>query len=179
MPTGSWTGPAAATPWPMPLRRTPTPGSWCSTRRPEIAPQTPFNHQPRYAMNRLLRHVSRATDTQSKTRPVGGGRVGTIAGLTLDDFAARFGAPHERAPDGMGRAFQTDDFYDGKVTALWHFVTPRGVVEVGDYWWNRPDELSVRAADLRAMRWFGRWARVHGLSYTGVGPRGIKIQKKI
>ena len=126
-------------------------------------------------MNRLLRCVSLATAEQSKSRGLGGGRVGTITGLTLQDFARRFGDPHEVSPNGLG--VECDDFQDGKITASWHFVTPRGIVEVGDYWWNKKDELSVRAGNLKALRWFARWARDRGMAYTGWGPRWARPKK--
>ena len=93
-----------------------------------------------------------------------GGRVGTIR-LTLEDFAAKFGNPHESVPPCDWRKYDDLPLLDGagKVSAIWWFQTPRGAVQVGDFWWNRKDELSVRAVDVRAMRWFRRWANIMGL----------------
>ena len=113
-------------------------------------------------MNAMLinSRVSLATTEESKAwfdyylivpvRWRSGGRIGTVWGLTVQDFAKRFGNPHL-----LGE--------DDKTTATWYFWTPRGPVQVGDYWWNRADELSVRAVDKRAFRWFRQWAKQHGL----------------
>jgi len=93
-----------------------------------------------------------------------GGRCGTLF-TTIESFGEKVGDPHERAPkyrdyDGEG----IDGA--GKITALWRFITPRGQVEVSDYWWNPIDQLSVRALDVRALRWFRRWAKICGLQMT-------------
>lgn len=93
-----------------------------------------------------------------------GGRCGTIR-LTLEQFAKRIGDPHEAAPQEQWRKYKTHGLIhgDGKISALWHFETPRGPVEVSDYWWNAKDELSVRAPDVRAVRWFRRWCKEHDI----------------
>ena len=84
-----------------------------------------------------------------------GGRAGTITGCTLDQFQSIFGEPHETG-------------IDGKITRLWYFQTPRGIVAVYDYWWNGPNELSIglrngALGDIRAKRWAVRYFREHGL----------------
>ena len=90
-----------------------------------------------------------------------GGRCDTLD-CSLDDFAKRVGDPHEAVPVSDWRKYNLP-LLDGagKISALWYFDTPRGLVQVSDYWWNPPTQLSIRAADLRAMRWFLRWARLH------------------
>lgn len=91
-----------------------------------------------------------------------GGRVATIR-ATLEQFARRVGNPHVAAPAAEWRDYKGRNLVDGagKVSAIWYFDTPRGPVQVSDYWWNKPDELSVRAIDVRAMRWFRRWCKIN------------------
>lgn len=91
-----------------------------------------------------------------------GGRCGTLF-LSLEDFARRVGDPHKQVPRDQWRKYDQYDLLDGagKISAIWYFDTPRGLVEVSDYWWNPPDQLSIRAADRRALRWFLRWAVIH------------------
>ena len=94
-----------------------------------------------------------------------GGRIGTISGMTLEDFAAKLGDPHDSVPREEWRHYRDRSLLDGcgKVSASWFFMTPRGMVEVGDYWWNRKDELSIRAWDTRSMRWFRRWCKLNSI----------------
>ena len=103
-------------------------------------------------------------------RWVSGGRVGTIA-MSLEEFARRVGDPHQSFPRHQWRNYDLPDeelpkwSADGNITALWRFVTRRGLVEVSDYWWNGNRELSVRACDRRAIRWFSRWCDVHAIEF--------------
>lgn len=106
--------------------------------------------------NRL---VCLATAEQSQNENGHGGRCGSIRGLTPRDFGAKFGEPHD-----------TD--IDGKVNAIWYFMTPRGLTAVYDYWWNRDDELSIGLrngdkdkphGDSRAAMWLARYLREHGI----------------
>jgi len=92
-----------------------------------------------------------------------GGRCSTIR-MTLLAFAKRVGNPHECVPIRDWRRYDLP-LLDGagKVSASWYFWTPRGPVEVSDYWWNKEDELSVRASDMRAMRWFLRWCKLQNI----------------
>jgi len=130
-------------------------------------------------MNRLIRNVALATATQHKRalhdwrhsdcnviprRFLCGGRCGTIR-MSLHDFAKRFGDPHEAAPAAEWRKYDTLPLLDGagKVSAIWWFQTPRGAVQVSDFWWNKPDELSIRALDTRCLRWFLRWCKLRGI----------------
>lgn len=109
----------------------------------------------------IAEHVSLATAEERKAyRCYGGGRAGTLRGLTLQQFAKVFGNPHEHG-DGE------------KVTASWFFVTPRGMVAVHDYWWNKSDELSIGLrnatkgnpfGDPRAMLWVRKYFRALGLN---------------
>lgn len=129
-------------------------------------------------MRNMNRYVSLATAERCRQwfdelpavpqRYRGGGRLATLNGHTLEQFAARVGDPHEAAPREHWRDYNGHDLIDGagKVSASWKFDTPRGLVEVSDYWWNRPDELSVRATDKRALRWFGRWCRQNGFRFS-------------
>lgn len=95
----------------------------------------------------------------------GGGRCGTIR-TTLELFANIVGNPHEAAPAAEWRDYDKP-LVDGagKISAIWCFTTPRGPVMVSDYWWNKPDELSVRAADVRAMIWFRLWCKRMRLAF--------------
>jgi hypothetical protein len=47
-------------------------------------------------------------------------------------------------------------FFDGKVTEVWTFQTPRGLVHLRDYWWNRDGEWSVGAHTGKAAQWLRR-----------------------
>lgn len=100
----------------------------------------------------------------------GGGRQATLYGHTLEDFARRIGNPHQAAPREHWRNYNGHDLTDGagKVSAIWYFDTPRGLVEVHDYWWNRPNELSINATDRRAIRWFKRWCATNGFKFYNV-----------
>ena len=80
------------------------------------------------------KHVRLATpEEHQRRRHGGGGRAGTIH-ATLEGFARKFGDPHETF---------TPENSDGKVTAEWYFMTPRGLISVYDYWWNPPGALSI------------------------------------
>ncbi len=95
-----------------------------------------------------------------------GGRERTLHNITLQQFATRFGDPH---------ATFTPENSDGKVTAEWYFMTPRGLVSVYDYWWNPPGILSIgnrtgqRGAprgNHKAMLWARRYFRECGLEVS-------------
>ncbi len=94
-----------------------------------------------------------------------GGRCASLK-MSLYDFAKRIGDPHEAAPVADWRDYDKPLIHDGKISAIWFFVTPRGYIQVSDYWWNKADELSIRAVDLRAVRWFKRWCRDRGLPFV-------------
>jgi len=109
--------------------------------------------------------VCLATATQHSTRKVGGGRCGTVYGLTLQDFGRRFGNPHDTG-DG------------DKVHAEWYFSTPRGLVSVYDYWWNPKDQLSIGLRNTtktdpfgnhNASMWLARFLREMGIRAIGQG----------
>lgn len=94
----------------------------------------------------------------------GTSRTGTRYGVTLHDLAKRLGNPHEAAP--------VEDRYDykkdlvdgaGKVSAIWYVSTPRGLVEIRDYWWNKRDVMSLGSVDCRAVIWVHRWMDLHNL----------------
>ncbi len=83
-------------------------------------------------------------------------RQGT-AFITLQDFAAKFGNPHQSnsKESGIDGA--------GKVHAIWIIDTPRGTTTIHDYWWNPPDQLSIGASDYRAAQWCRGWLRTQGI----------------
>ena len=114
-------------------------------------------------MGFTARIISRTVALAPIKRTVLGGRVGTLH-TSLEDFASRVGNPHEAAPREHWRNYSGHDLIDGagKVSAIWHLDTPRGPVEIGDYWWNNPEELSIRAKDMRAKLWAVRWLKHHG-----------------
>lgn len=94
-----------------------------------------------------------------------GGRVATLV-CTLHDFAKRVGDPHQAAPRAYWRHYNGPLIHDdGKVSAVWYFDTPRGLVQVSDYWWNAANELSIRACDVRAIHWFRRWCKIHNFRF--------------
>jgi hypothetical protein len=51
---------------------------------------------------------------------------------------------------------------DDKVTFGWCFNTPRGIARLGDYWWNRADELSVWGSH-KSAKWLCRYLRHRGI----------------
>lgn len=80
---------------------------------------------------------------------VGGGRSGTAVCKT-DRLREIFGEPNVVPCD--------------KVTIGWTFVTPRGPVEIRDYWWNVPDaEWSIGAPNIKAARWAAGLLRSYGI----------------
>jgi hypothetical protein len=86
---------------------------------------------------------------------ISGGRAGTVR-ATKDQLVALFGEP------------QKLDNSDDKVKMRWVFRTPRGFVEVRDYWWNAADEWSIGAENgtgtfFKATRWIVRFMRSKGL----------------
>jgi len=89
-----------------------------------------------------------------------GCRRGTVF-ETLDGFARKFGNPHveDFSEDGLDGA--------GKVHAIWTVETPRGIVEVRDYWWNPKDQLSIGAPNGLAALWCRAWLRLHGVKCSG------------
>lgn len=93
----------------------------------------------------------------------GTSRAGTAI-ITLADFADIFGPAHETFEpeifDGpLGKVEESP-----KVTACWYFKTPRGIVTVRDYWWNRLNELSIGAQSYKAALWVARHLRHHGIT---------------
>jgi len=109
------------------------------------------------------RNVCLATAEQVISRDHGGYRVGSVIGLTLQQFAAKFGNPHDHG-DG------------DKVHAEWYFMTPRGLVDVYDYWWNPKNVLSIGLrnckngidGNINAARWLARYLREMGIK-AGLG----------
>ena len=84
--------------------------------------------------------------------PVAGShRLGT-AYISREEFARRFGMPHMQDSDP-----------DASVTVAWSVKTPRGVVEIGDYWWNNKSILSIRATNKNRALWVISWLKCHGV----------------
>jgi hypothetical protein len=83
---------------------------------------------------------------------VSGWRSGT-AFCTLADLRRLFGEP----------TYDATATFDGKVTASWVFITPRGPAEVRDYWWNPINEQSIAAGHWKATFWLSRFLREHGI----------------
>lgn len=124
----------------------------------------------------INKHVSLASTEYSRNRhegkavkfsKMGAGRHGTIY-MSLEQFADKLGNPHESVQRSQWRKYETSGLLDGagKVSALWIFETPRGSIEVSDYWWNKSDQLSVRgtaATHKNAFLWFRKWARGHNI----------------
>jgi len=83
-----------------------------------------------------------------------GYRQGT-AFLTLQEFAKKFGDPHQSNfnEDGIDGS--------GKVHAIWIIKTPRGNAAVRDYWWNPETELSICAPNRMAYLWTKGWLKCY------------------
>jgi len=114
------------------------------------------------------KNVCLATAEQHQAHRIGGGRSGTVYNMTIQQFGHLFGNPH-----GTG---------DGdKVHAEWYFSTPRGLVAVHDYWWNK-NCLSIGTrnttknnpfGDCRATRWLTRYLRERNIdAWTGTEKHG-------
>ena len=89
-----------------------------------------------------------------------GYRVGTAI-ASRDELIECFGRPHI---DDMNYAS------DGKVTTVWCFETPRGSVEIRDYWWNREGEWSLAAGGPKPVRWLMAQLRRQKIKcYFGTG----------
>ena len=83
-----------------------------------------------------------------------GGRSGTVF-ATKEQLATKLGDPHEQdwSEEGIDGA--------GKVHFTYTIDTPRGPVEIGDYWWNPKDQQSIRGP-WWACLWAMKWLRIHG-----------------
>ena len=77
--------------------------------------------------------------------------------IDLETFGRRFGDPHDQdfSENGIDGA--------GRVHAIWHIDTPRGIVQISDYWWNPENQLSIRAATKKAALWVISWLKIHGI----------------
>jgi hypothetical protein len=103
-------------------------------------------------MSRALQHCH-----ISGNQSIMGGRTGTVA-ADESELVARFGNP------------LPVDSADGKVTKRWVIATPRGPVEVRDYWWNGPSEWSIASANHKATKWAVRFLKAHDIkAHRGIG----------
>jgi hypothetical protein len=82
----------------------------------------------------------------SNYQPAMGGRSGTAV-ADYERMRELFGEPHHFAPY---RDYESPQDGDGKVTTVWTFKTPRGIVHVRDYWWNGEGEWSIGAESYKA-----------------------------
>lgn len=80
-----------------------------------------------------------------------GGRMGTAYG-TKTALTKAFGRPNVKPSD------------DGRVTCGWRLMTPRGPIEIRDYWWNAKGEWSIAAGSWKAALWARRALRSHGFN---------------
>lgn len=64
---------------------------------------------------------------------------------------------------------------DEKVTIQWFLNTPRGLVCVRDYWWNRPGEWSL-AGPRKATLWAAAFLRTLG-ARAASGVRGYDVER--
>lgn len=74
----------------------------------------------------------------------------------------------------LGEPDRTD--YDEKVSIRWFLRTPRGLVCVRDYWWNRPGEWTL-AGPRKATLWAASWLRAHGVR-AAFGAAGQALQNQ-
>jgi hypothetical protein len=93
-----------------------------------------------------LRGVTINVSLHSGPAEIGGGRIGTVK-ADQSRLVNLFGPP---------RPVRCSD---GKVTKRWVFMTPRGLIEIRDYWWNRPNEWSLSAQDRKAGLWLRRFLK--------------------
>lgn len=84
-------------------------------------------------------------------------RRGTVF-ATYKELKAVLGSPHEE--DWSEEAIHGD----GKVHFCWYIITPRGIVEIGDYWWNPKEKQSIRTAHNGAYWWIKGFFKLHGIS---------------
>ena len=53
------------------------------------------------------------------------------------------------------------DYTENKVTVIWQLKTPRGLVAIRDYWWNKKGkEWSIGAANHKAALWAINFCRI-------------------
>lgn len=87
-------------------------------------------------------------------RPVMGGRSGSAV-ADFEKLCELFGNPE------MFGKYR--DYDKNKVTVAWTFSTPRGPVEIRDYWWNASGEWSIAAQSRKAAMWLCRKLRKMGV----------------
>jgi hypothetical protein len=92
-----------------------------------------------------------------------GGRIDTLW-IDFDELNSRFVRTH-----------WPETYIDGKVTMGFQFETPRGPIEITDYWWNKIGfEWSVRSQDPRSVIWLVKFLRGIGVPFS----RGKHKEKK-
>jgi hypothetical protein len=96
---------------------------------------------------------------------VAGGRMATV-NLSPKAFLEKFGEPQTKEEPNIITGKKVDAYRDTKVTVIWTFTTPRGPAEVRDYWWNRPNELSLASANQKQALWLAKYLRAKGVSVT-------------
>ena len=98
----------------------------------------------------MRNHLS---NVQAKRTTAHGSRLGTV-NATKEQCINTFGPPHWTGN------------IDDKVTYSWTFATPRGPVEIRDYWWNGPKEQSIGSQSKKAALWVASYCRANGLPAT-------------
>jgi len=83
------------------------------------------------------------------SRSIMSGRSGTVL-ASISDLIRVFGSPIKQS------------YFDDKVTMAWYFQTPRGPVEVRDYWWNvKGVEWSIATENRKAVKWLKRFLQLN------------------
>ena len=98
----------------------------------------------------ILKRVERRT--QNDLEMSGSSRLGTVW-ASLESLISALGEPY----------YYDDPEGDSKVKIGWQFKTPRGNVEVRDYWWNRKGEWSLAASNKKQLLWIKGFLRAKGL----------------
>lgn len=102
-------------------------------------------------------------------------RRGTVI-ATTEQLIEVLGEPYRYYEDA-------DDRAAGVISMVWSFDTPRGLVELGTFWSNAPNEWSVRAmkhwpnkqdVGRKAMGWFRRFLQAKGFVPSDL-PRGYGV----
>lgn len=101
-------------------------------------------------------------------REIQSGRVGTLYMGFAEEGKGMSGLQAAQRVFGQPVCGQSGDC---KVTMSWHFDTPRGPVEVSDYWWNKWNELSIRSKSKKAAMWFCASMRQRGYRATTIRVR--------
>lgn len=98
--------------------------------------------------DKILSSVKKISNRRVNEIFIPGGRGGTCT-ATEDDLINLFGLPAK--------------VDDDKVTKKWLFLTPKGMAEVRDYWWNASNEWSIAGDGKMAVIWLIGYLNRKGL----------------